>query len=277
VNKERELFLKRRRNQLLKENKLSLYDPYPFQVKFHNDTEDRVGLTASNQTGKTIAGCVQDAMDLTGRYPYWYEGFKYDKPIHVICGGVTDPKTRDILQKALLGNPVERESSWGTGWIPRDCLDKRKMSLKRGVTDAYAHVMVKHHTDGIHDGWSQLTFSSYAAGKEAWMGDTIDIYHGDEESPMDILAQMGRGCIATHGRIRMTFTPENGETDVLEKVREQWSHHEATFADVAGDNCSYEFDDGEILTLAPVYTLNGRVGHVTEKTMLKSTSSTSTQ
>ena len=254
--------------ELLTYNKLKYYDPYPFQVAFHNDCSDRVGLTASNQTGKTIAGCVQDAFDLTGLYPDWYKGFRYERPLRIVCGGINNDKTRDLLQKALLGNPVEKETSLGTGWIPLDCLNQRKISLKRGVTDAYGHVMVKHHTNGVFDGWSTLSFSSYESGKEAWMGDTIDIYHGDEECKMPILSQMGRGCIATGGRIRMTFTPENGETDVLMKVRKDWSHHEATFADVAGEDCSYTFDDGETLTLAPIKTLNGKTGHVTNKVIL---------
>lgn len=249
------------------ENKLDFYDPYPFQVRFHNDRSDRVGLVANNQGGKTIAGTAQDAFDLTGLYANWYDGYRYTHPVILICGSISDPKTRDLLQKALLGNPIDRESSWGTGWIPKKCLNPSKMSLKRGVTDAYSHVLVKHHTDGVFDGYSQLTFSSYAAGKEAWMGDTVDIYHGDEECKMEILSQMGRGCIATKGRIRMTFTPENGDTDVLQKVEKEWSCHHATFADVAGEDCSYEFEDGEVLTLKTVYTLQGRPGHITSKTI----------
>jgi len=135
------------------------------------------------------------------------------------------------------------------------------------VTDAYGHAMVKHHTHGIFDGWSTLTFSSYEAGKEAWMGDTIDIYHGDEECKQEILSQMGRGCIATGGRIRMTFTPENGQTDVLMKIKKEWSLHQASFADIAGEDCSYTFDDGEVMTLAPVRTLGGKLGHINKKTV----------
>jgi len=266
--------------ELLKYDQLSLYDPYQFQVDFHNDKDDRVGLIASNQTGKSRAGCVQDAFDLTGYYPDWYEGVEYSRPVRIVCGGINNDKTRDLLQNALLGNPVEKEISLGTGWIPMECLDKSKISLKRGVTNAFGHCMVKHHKKGkaisgikrgnryfINDGWSQLTFSSYVAGKEAWMGDTIDLYHGDEECKMDILGQMGRGCIATNGRIRMTFTPENGTTDVLNKVKHEWSCHHATFADVAGEGCEYEFEDGEVLRLEPVYTMRGRIGHINKKTI----------
>jgi phage terminase large subunit-like protein len=227
---------------------------------------------------------VQDAFDLTGLYPEWYEGFVFDHPVKLICGGLNNDKTRDLLQKALLGNPVEKDTSLGTGWIPRHCLDPGKISLKRGVTDAFHHVMVKHHRDGkfiqgltrvrderylVNDGWSTASFSSYESGKEAWMGDTVDIYHGDEECKLDILSQMGRGCIATGGHIRMTFTPENGKTATLAKVKKEWSCHEATFADVAGEDCTYAFEDGDVLTLKPVYTMKGKIGHINKKTIEK--------
>ena len=261
------LQLLRLKKKYIEENKLEFYDPYPFQVKFHNDKSDRIGLVASNQTGKTISGTVQDAFDLTGLYPDWYKGARYDRPIRIVCGGINNDKTRDILQNALLGSPVDRSTSLGTGWIPKKCLDPKRVSLKRGVTDAIGHVMVRHHTMGIFDGWSQLTFSSYESGKEAWMGDTIDIYHGDEEPKMEILGQMGRGCIATKGKIRLTYTPENGETDVLQKVKNEWSHHSATFADVAGGDCSYTFEDGETLTLKTVHTLKGKEGHISKATI----------
>jgi len=267
LSAKRKLELLRLKDGYIKTHRLEFYDPYPFQVEFHNDVEDRIGLVASNQTGKTICGTVQDAFDLTGLYPEWYKGSRYDRPIHIVCGGINNDKTRDILQKALLGNPVERSESFGSGWIPLSCLDPKKVSLKRGVTDAVGHVLVRHSTMGIFDGWSTLTFSSYESGKEAWMGDTIDIYHGDEECKMEILSQMGRGCIASKGKIRMTFTPENGETDVLQKVKNEWSHHNATFADVAGESCEYEFEDGEVLKLEPVYTLKGKVGHIDGKTI----------
>ncbi len=282
MDKKRELFLKRRRSQLRKENKLDLYDPYPFQVRFHNDLDKRKCLKAGNQQGKTLCGCTHDSMDLTGRYRDWYEGRRYDHPIKLICGGVTNEKTRDLLQSALLGNPVEKDTSLGLGWIPKDCLNPAKLSLKRGVTDAYTHAMVKHHSEakfipGLkrvmdarymkEDGWSTLTFSSYIAGKEAWMGDKVDVYHGDEEPPMDILAQMGRGCIASGGAIRLTFTPENGETDVILKVEKEWSMHEASWADAAGENIEHVFEDGEVFTLSPIYSLAGKPGHIIQETI----------
>jgi len=221
------------------------------------------GVVNHNSLGATAL----DAMDLTGLYPDWYDGHRYDRPISMVCGCVNNELTRDILQKFLFGDPTDKELSFGTAWIPKKCLDWKRISLKRGVSDAFLHVMVKHHTDGVEDGWSKVTFSSYESGAMSWMGSSIDIYHGDEEPPLDILAQMGRGCIATAGRIRLTFTPEKGESDVLKKVRRDWSMHSATFADVAGEGCEYTFTDGERLELKPVRTRNGNLGHINKKTI----------
>ena len=114
-----------------KENKLEFYDPYPFQVEFHNDPDPRKALEAGNQIGKTIGTCAEDAFDLTGRYPDWWEGTTYDHPVRLVCGGVNNDKTRDLLQRALFGDPVTWEQSLGTGFVPKNCIGK--ISKKRGV------------------------------------------------------------------------------------------------------------------------------------------------
>ena len=202
--------------------------------------------------------------DLTGLYPDWYDGHRFDHPVELVAGGVNNDKTTKLLQKALMGDPVLKETSWGTGWIPKKCLDPKMMSLKRGVADAYQTVKVKHYTDGIHDGYSTLSFQSYESGKAAWMGDTIDVFHLDEEPPMDILEQAGRGCIASGGFIRCTYTPENGQTEVVQKIKKEWSLHKAGWPDVAGEDFEVEVD-GEIIPFTTQYTICGKKGHLTRK------------
>jgi len=265
-DKDRLLKLLKDKEEADRVNRLKFYDPYDFQVKFHNDPSPRKALEAGNQIGKTVSGCAQDALDLTGLYPDWYKGHKFDRPVQLVCGGINNDKTRDLLQKALCGDPVTKEESLGTGWIPLKCLDRSKISLKRGVSDAYLHVKVKHHTDGVFDGWSTLSFQSYESGKAAWMGDTIDIFHLDEEPPADILGQAGRGCIASKGFIRCTYTPENGQTSVVLKIKKEWSLHKAGWPDVAGEDFTYKAD-GEVIEFKTVYTLNGKKGHINQATV----------
>ena len=99
------------------------------------------------------------------------------------------------------------------------------------------------------------------------MGDTIDIYHLDEEPPMDILSQAGRGCIASRGVIRVTWTPENGRTDVVQKIEEDYSLHLASLADASGEDFDYTFEDGEVLPFKKIETVRGNSGHITKSTL----------
>src|SRR3990167_182573 len=87
-------------------DQLSVYRPYDFQVKAHNAV-DRVGnlakqvlLMAANQIGKTYFGARHDAINLTGRYPDWWSGWRNERAVRMWVGGVSNDTTRDILQAA---------------------------------------------------------------------------------------------------------------------------------------------------------------------------------
>src|SRR6476646_8839050 len=67
----------------LAENKLAYYKPYPKQKEFHEAgaTKRERLLMAANQVGKTWAGGFELAMHATGRYPEWWRGRRFDRPI----------------------------------------------------------------------------------------------------------------------------------------------------------------------------------------------------
>lgn len=246
----------------IKYNKIEFFDPYEFQQKFLNSHASEIALRAANQIGKTLSGTAWDAMDLTGKYPDWYEGIKYDRPITLVVGCVNNDKTRDIIQKELFGDPIEWEAELGTGWVPLE--DIGKIQKKRGVPDAFYNVRTKHYTDGEFDGWSKVVFLAYEMGKATWMAHKADVTHLDEEAPMDIVEQAARSGIATGGRIRFTFTPENGVTDVVKMVQNDWELHTAEWKDVAGGDfvITIGAEDFEFKT---VRTLRGKPGHLTEE------------
>lgn len=249
-----------KKKDLLHYDKLRNYDPYPYQVEYHNDTSPRKALQSANKIGKTWAVCAEDAYDLTGKYPDWWNGYKFTRPVRLVAGGINNDKTRDLLQKALFGDPVLWEESLGTGWIPKNCIGK--IQKKRGVPNAFGHVKIKHYTDGKHDGWSQIAFQSYESGKEAWMGDEIDVFHLDEEPPEDIFDQAGRGCISSGGLIKMSYTPENGKTNVVIRVEDDYSMHSAGWVDVAGEDFSLPLGKDEVIEFKTVRTLKGKPGHL---------------
>jgi hypothetical protein len=91
-------------------NRLKSYRPYPKQKLFHDfglTCTERL-LRAGNQQGKTWAGAMEMAMHLTGRYPAWWRGRRFDHAIDAWAACDTGETTRDNPQTALLG-------PWGSG------------------------------------------------------------------------------------------------------------------------------------------------------------------
>src|SRR5512147_2677606 len=89
----------------VRENQLKSYRPYPKQKLFHNlgaTCTERL-LRAGNQQGKTHAGAMELAMHLTGRYPDWWAGRRFDHAIDAWAACDTGETTRDNPQRVLLG------------------------------------------------------------------------------------------------------------------------------------------------------------------------------
>ena len=85
-------------------NALSRYRPYRKQETFHElgrTCRERL-LRAGNQQGKTFAGAMELALHLTGRYPEWWLGRRFDAPIDAWAACDTGETTRDNPQRALL-------------------------------------------------------------------------------------------------------------------------------------------------------------------------------
>ena len=197
------------------EDRLCDYRPYPKQQEFHEaGREHRERLfMAGNQLGKTLAGGAEWAMHLTGRYPDWWRGRVFDKPVRMWVAGVTGESTRDNPQRILVG-PPEREEAWGTGVIPKACI--RDHSMTRGVRNAIDSVVIKWGGGGdVEAGHSVLGFKSYEKGREKWQGETLDGVWFDEEPPLSIYSEGLTRTNATGGIAIVTFTPLLGMSDVV--------------------------------------------------------------
>lgn len=193
-------------------NRLALYDPYPKQIEFHNagaQYRERL-LMASNRFGKSLCGAAEMAIHLTGRYPEWWEGKRFDKPIRAWAAGVTNETTRDIVQDKLIGPPGRKEE-WGTGYIP--AVDIGDVSPSRGIADAIDTCSIKH-TSG---GWSSLQFKSYERGREKWQGAALEVIWMDEECDQDIYSEALTRTNETGGIVYITFTPLKGYSTVVSR------------------------------------------------------------
>lgn len=211
-----ELLLKRlkaERSKRTLSNQLAYYRPYPKQVEFHAATSEGVYerlFMAGNQLGKTLAGAAEAAIHLTGRYPSWWTGRRFDEPIVMIAGSESSGLTRDGVQRLLLGPPAD-VAARGTGFIPADAIDD--VSNMHGVNDAIESATIKHASGRL----STLLFKSYEQGRGKWQANTVHYVWFDEEPPFDIYSEGRTRTTATKGLVVVTFTPLKGISQVVKR------------------------------------------------------------
>lgn len=197
-------------NRRRRTNLLSGYKPYSKQKEFHaagNRYRERLFM-AGNQLGKTLAGAAEAAMHLTGKYPDWWEGKRYDKPIVAIAGSESYELTRDGVQRLLVGPPMTEEE-WGTGYIPK--ADIISSTRRSGVSGALDSITVRH----VSGGTSTLLFKAYEQGRGKWQANTVNYIWFDEEPPEDVYFEGITRTNATQGLIAVTFTPLKGMSSVV--------------------------------------------------------------
>jgi hypothetical protein len=83
---------------------------YPKHVQFFAgglNYQERCFM-AGNRVGKTVAGAYETSLHLTGLYPAWWPGVRFDRPGDWWVASDTAETTRDIVQMELCG----RTRSW---------------------------------------------------------------------------------------------------------------------------------------------------------------------
>lgn len=177
-----------------------LYVPHMAFFKAGLSRRERLFL-AANRVGKSEGvGGYETALHLTGQYPDWWEGRRFDHGIAAWCAGSTVRDTRDTLQKIMLGAPGQL----GTGMIPGDAIIKT--TARAGVVDAVDTVMVRHRSGTV----STLSFRSYEAGREAFQAVTLDLVWCDEEPDLAVYTEALLRTMTTDGIVMCTFTPLSG-------------------------------------------------------------------
>ena len=81
--------LRKEQERRIAVDRLAHYKPYAKQLDFHAagalPIYERL-FVAGNQVGKTMAGAAETAYHMTGRYPPWWAGRRWDRPITAIGG-----------------------------------------------------------------------------------------------------------------------------------------------------------------------------------------------
>jgi phage terminase large subunit-like protein len=191
-------------------------DRYPKHLEFFkaSATYREICFLAANRVGKTLGGAYATTAHLTGLYPHWWEGRRFDGPISAWACGKANETTRDIVQNALLGEVTYetddgRKGFAGKGMIPAHLMGR--IIWKRGVDDFVDSILVKH----VSGGWSRLGFKAYEQKRGSFEGTARHVIWLDEECPIDIYGECLIRTATTGGITMLTFTPLEGLTETV--------------------------------------------------------------
>ncbi|HAV5548393.1 TPA: hypothetical protein JI101_16410 [Acinetobacter baumannii] len=191
--------------------KRALYTKHMAFFKAGSEFRSRLFM-AGNRVGKTVTGCTEDVYHLTGLYPHWWEGKRFDHEIRAWVAGKSNETTRDIIQLELLGNVIYEKGKKtfdGTGLIPKHLIGK--ISWRQGVQDLADTVLIKHKSGK----WSKLGLKSYQQGRGSFEGTAQHLIHLDEEPPQDVYTECLTRTATTEGIVIITFTPLEGITAMI--------------------------------------------------------------
>lgn len=170
-------------------------------------------MLAANRVGKTESvGAYEVALHATGRYPDWWPGMRFRRPVEIWAAGKKNETTRDVVQNKLFGPVTVRgrtKTVEGTGLVTGE--DIGGVTWKRGVQDLADTVRVKHRSGG----WSMIGLKSYEQGRGAFEGTEKDIVWFDEEPPSDVYVEALVRTMTTQGHVLLTFTPLEGMSAVV--------------------------------------------------------------
>ncbi len=167
-------------------------------------------LMAGNGNGKTETAAFEVALHLTGNYPVWWRGYRFDKPIRAWVGGTSGRGARSAGQEKLFGTPGD-PSALGTGLIPKDSIVGTP-ATGRSAPNSIDSAIIKH----ISGGNSRVELKTYSQQREDWQGSDIELVWFDEEPPMEIYTE-GLARLRGKGIAMTTFTPLHGITDLVKR------------------------------------------------------------
>ena len=195
-------------------------DKYPKHLDFFaaGHTKERLFM-AANRVGKSEAGAYEVTCHLTGLYPSWWQGRRFDGPVEVWAVGTNSQTTRDIVQSKLLGSVHEP----GAGMIPSHLIERTITA--RGLAGALEGAQVRHTTGGT----SLLGLKSYEQGRQSFEGTAKHVIWCDEEPPADCYTEMLYRTVTTKGIVMVTFTPLQGMSEVVKGFLEPETPESAEF------------------------------------------------
>lgn len=180
-------------------DKLSIHTPYglpetleipgwskkPWQLEFHNlgkDNKERMSICA-NAIGKSISGAYETALHLTGLYPDWWEGYRFNHAPKFWVGSITNEIQRDYIQALLIGPNLG--SGIGQGFIPKHLIEGKISTRQCGLQGVADTFRVRHVSGDL----SVCQFKTYEQGWRKWQASAPDGIWLDEEPDENVSDQ----------------------------------------------------------------------------------------
>lgn len=176
--------------------------------KIHNER----CFMGGNRVGKTTVGCYELALHLTGEYPDWWPGRRFEHPVDAWAAGKTTETTRDIVQTKLFGDLSHedgRKRFTGTGMVPLSHIGD--LTWKPGLPDLCDLAKIRH----VSGGYSKLGMKTYAQGRGSFEGTEKHIILIDEEPDAEVYEECMMRTMTVDGMVMVLFTPLNGMSDVV--------------------------------------------------------------
>ena len=215
-------------------HQLKYFRPFEHQLRFfETGSSERRGILAANRIGKTVSTCYETACHLTGQYPSWWTGYRFDKPITCMVAGEGWSQVALVLQNELLGTQdVKITDNLGTGVIPRDCI---VIDTMRNDGANCIGVEIRHVTGSN----SYLLFANYTQEVRQLQGFKLNLAVFDEQPPDDFFSEIVTRTATTQGKVLCSFTPLKGLNGLVSKF---WNKEEGyEFIRVSWDDCP-EYD-----------------------------------
>lgn len=192
-------------------NRLALYRPYVKQAEFHamGAVKRERMLSAANQSGKSLSAGAEVTMHLTGRYPDWWTGRRFNRGNHWLAGSESGELTRRGVQRYLFGRDPRMDP--GTGMIPKDCIID--IGWSRHVNDLIDTAKVRFIDGSI----STISLKAYEQGRGKWQADTVDGAWLDEEPPEEIYTEALTRTNVAMGPVIVTCTLLRGMTPIASR------------------------------------------------------------
>jgi phage terminase large subunit-like protein len=145
---------------------------------------------------------------LTGAYPPWWQGKRFDHPVHAWIAGESGQSVRDTAQTHLFGTPGDPNA---VGLIAPGLIIGLP-DRSHGTQNLFDTVRVRHASGGV----STVSTKTYEQDRGKWQGATLDLLWLDEESPAAIYGE-ALSRLTGDGIMFTTFTPLMGRTELVER------------------------------------------------------------